>query len=109
MASLPICSFNSESSTCHTQSFTTKTTIRAVSREEKHLLGERVTGINKIHTIYAHHEQMHLTRYSYIQKSCCDPYNDHKDASGKSVKGRKALIIINKTMYSNFAKPVTKM
>ena len=104
---LPVCSFDTAASPCLTKSFTTDTTIRAVLHDEKAVLRDRAGDIRNIKTICASHEQILLVKYSFLQKSCCDPYKCHKNKKGSQASGKKSLSVITEAMYQVFTKPVS--
>ena len=72
---------------CHLTVHTRSTDLKSFSdltAEQVKLISMR-TGISTSpdHEICLHHEQLILTRYSYHQRSCCNPFNKHQ----KQVKG----------------------
>ena len=89
--SLLLCSLYLVSSTCHTQSLFNNRK-KFFKEDENHSTYERVTGIQKIHTIGAHLKSINLIRYIFFQMSYYHPCNDHKDESGIYVEGTKVII-----------------
>ena len=101
--------FDTAASPCHTKSFTTDTTIRAVLHDEKTVICHRAGDIHNVKTICASHEHILLVKYSFLQKSCCDPYKCHKNKKGSQVSGKKSLSVITEAMYQVFTKPVPRV
>ena len=76
-----------ENSECHKTSFSRKVGLKNIhdlSSTDKSLLLRRssLSDPNNA-TVCYHHEKIYLEKYSFLQQSCCDPYNHHPNASKK--------------------------